>query len=189
MTWPEHRVPNLTTIGYTGPTCEEYMWPFKSTSKPVKSRTAGSREGNDCFPVGPYALDSRLPTTVQLRPFTEAELIALDRDVTFVGELVAWAPPVQFEDLEWNVVLGLVNGVIYKISLQFNGARAKVGHFHRYFAIRCNRDFSVGPNIGGAQIWDAKNGNICVDGRNLGGEAIVTVTLTSNAIAGYPRET
>lgn len=164
------------------------MWPFTQKKTEISIMKAVKPEALPCFMVGPYALDAPPPSSIVLRPFSDLELNALGRDVTFVGELVAWAPNVQFEDIEWQVVLGLVNGVIYKISLQFTGARATVGHFNRYFMIRCNRDFVVGSNMGGAQIWDAKNGNICTDGQNFGDKAVVTVTLTSNEVRNFRRE-
>jgi hypothetical protein len=160
------------------------MWPFK---RKKTNSVAGKREIQRCFTVGQFELDAHVPADVQVNPLTTPELSMLGAQISFVNEVIVWAPTTKFDDLDWKIVLGLVNGVVYKISMQFTGLRSEVGHFNRFFAIRCNRDFSNGPTVGDAQIWDAINGNICTDSHNIGNEGIVTVTLTSSAIKNFKR--
>lgn len=158
------------------------MWPFKN-------KTQHFRPLNDCFAVGPYVLDQTPEESKLLRSFTDDELALLNRDIVFVGERVAHAPSVQFEGLEWNVVLGLVGDVVYKISLQWTGPRSEAGRFTRNFMIRCTRDYRPAESISGMYLWDARNGNLVLHTQNFGPEAIVTLAITSSAMSTFQVDT
>jgi hypothetical protein len=158
------------------------MWPFKLKRKHSSPLT------NNCFAVGSYVLDQTPQEFTLLRFFSDAELALLDRDVVFVGERVAHAPSVNFEGLEWDVVLGLVGDIVYKISVQWTGPRAEAGRVARTLMIRCTTDYGSANSISGAQLWDARNGNIILQSQNFGGEAILVLSITSNAVATFQTE-
>jgi hypothetical protein len=155
------------------------MWPFTRKN---------ARPSIDCFAFPPYTLDHAPPEPQKLRFLSEEELTQLDRGVVFVGEQVSRAPPASFEGLEWSVVLGLVDGIIYKISAQWSGARAEAGRAHRAVVIRCFKDYGSSKNISGVELWDARNGNVILQSQNFGSEAILVVTLTSSKVSQFQPE-
>src|SRR6266436_375532 len=81
------------------------MWPFKrKTSTPTHAS----------FPVGSYRLGMRLNNPQELSEFTSEDYAVFGRN--FRGQVNYHAPPVTFLDMTWKLMLGTVNGEIYKLA-------------------------------------------------------------------------
>lgn len=79
------------------------------------------------FQVGQYRLDNKVEESRLLREFSDEDYKAMGRQ--FSGEKNYNAQPVEFAGGRWNLMLGTVNGTIYKICafLQFtNEAEATI---------------------------------------------------------------
>jgi hypothetical protein len=66
------------------------------------------------FAIGPYELDMSITGLEGLVEITPAEYNVLPK--TFKGEKIFKAPDVSFLGFSWNMMLGVVEGKIYKIS-------------------------------------------------------------------------
>lgn len=66
------------------------------------------------FPIGPYHLDAPVDSVAGLREFSSDEYAIMGRQ--FHGEINYSAPPVEFLGRQWHLMLGTVNGTIYKIA-------------------------------------------------------------------------
>jgi hypothetical protein len=66
------------------------------------------------FAIGPYNLDMSIVGLEGLVEMTSAEYKVLPK--TFRGDKVFKAPDVSFLGFSWNMMLGVVEGKIYKIS-------------------------------------------------------------------------
>jgi hypothetical protein len=119
-----------------------------------------------------------------LQPLSQEELASLNAQVTFEGEQIFHAPAAFFMGLEWDTVLGVVHGEIYKILIQWTGPRAEVGTLERQIKVECTKRYGKGERW---TIWDASDGNIIVHGSNLGSEAMLTVTVTSSRVRQFKR--
>jgi hypothetical protein len=87
-------------------------------------------------------------------------------------------------DCQWDTVLGVVHGEIYKVAIQWTGPRAEVGRLQRQIKVECTKRYGKGEKW---TIWDGADGNIIVYGNNFGSEAILTVTVTSSRVRQFKR--
>jgi hypothetical protein len=149
------------------------FWPFKSRSP-----------AQPCLAIGQYSIGANVDAKAGFRPFSSEELVLLNPEMTFEGEQILHAPDAIFMDLRWDTVLGVVHGEIYKISIQWTGPRHEVGAIERQIKVQCTKLYGKGENMA---VWDASDGNIIVDGSNLGSEAILTVTVTSSRVRRFKR--
>lgn len=105
------------------------------------------------------------------------------------GERIYRAPDASFQGLPWNVVLGVINGRIYKISAQFLGSRgsltgALAGSLFMECFMRLSDQFgkaSVSED-GSMAKWQTPFGNAVLDSGERLGQAYVNLQLTSPAI-------
>jgi hypothetical protein len=108
----------------------------------------------------------------------------LNPDISFEGEQILHAPDADFMDCQWDTVLGVVHGEIYKVAIQWTGPRAEVGRLQRQIKVECTKRYGKGEKW---TIWDGADGNIIVYGNNFGSEAILTVTVTSSRVRQFKR--
>jgi hypothetical protein len=66
--------------------------------------------------IGPYALDSDIAGLHGLAELSRAEYLALPKD--FPDERIYKAPEYEFLGFRWNLLIGVINSRIYKISPQ-----------------------------------------------------------------------
>lgn len=151
-------------------------WPFK------KRPAVGP-----CFEIGQYRLDVNIHGMEGLRPLSEVEILALNPAVRFKGEQILHAPKAQFIGLDWDTILGTVDGRIYKIAIQWIGPRAEAGKANRQIVIECTRRYGNGENMA---IWDTSNGNMVlhtINNANINGESVVNFFATSNNVRTFKR--
>ena len=139
-----------------------------------------------CFPVGQYRIDARIDGFRGLTPLSIDELAQLNRRVMFVGEQIWHAPDAQFMNMQWDTVLGTVENCIYKISAQWTGPRHEEGKAYREIAVYCTKNYGRRKS-GELALWDASDGNIVLDSRNIGSDAILNLFLTSRKIRQFRR--
>ncbi len=94
-------------------------------------------------------------------------------------------------DLEWNTILGTVNRVTFKISIQWVGPRHQGGKACRDIAIYCTKHYGKQKDVPFQgrvlTVWKAADGNIVFDMVNMGPESLLNVTLTSRKVASFKR--
>jgi hypothetical protein len=147
------------------------VWPFKSR-----------RPTEPCPSLGQYKIDTSIETIDVYTFLTEKELAAFGPRVKFEGEELVRVPDALFMELKWDTILGIVNREIYKISIQWAGARAEVGRIERQFKIFCTKNYGKGRNM---MVWDASDGNIVIDGHNIGSEAVINIFVTSAKVSNF----
>jgi len=86
----------------------------------------------------------------------------------------------------WDVILGTVDGGVYKISAQWTGPRHEAGALHREVAVLCTRRYGK-PSPGALLLWDASDGNMVLDVANIGSEGIVNFFVTSRMVRSFKR--
>jgi hypothetical protein len=147
------------------------VWPFKSR-----------RSTQPCPALGQYKIDTSIETIDEYTFLTEKELAAFGPRVKFEGEELVRVPDALFMELKWDTILGIVNGEIYKISIQWAGPRAEVGKIARQIKIYCTKHYGKGENM---MVWNASDGNIVVDGHNFGSETVINIFLTSAKVSKF----
>ena len=86
--------------------------------------------------------------------------------------------------VEWKTILGTVNGQIYKIAVQWMGPRADAGRINRQIVVECTRRYGNGKDMA---FWDTANGNLVLQGANMGGQAMVNFFATSRKTRDFVR--
>src|SRR5579862_2201339 len=153
------------------------MWPFHTLPDP-----------QPCFKIGQYQLNAAIEDRKGIVPLSTEELNALGSQVEFQGEEIVHAPSAQFAGVEWDTILGTVNGHIYKIAIQWTGARAAAGRINRLITVECSKRYRNASRKNLA-IWDTSDGNLVLDSSNFGDRATVNVFATSRKVASFARLT
>jgi hypothetical protein len=148
-------------------------WPFRS-----------HRRTEPCPAIGQYRIDMRIDDIKGFFSLSSEELVALNPEVKFEDEQILHAPDAEFMDLSWDTILGLVDGAIYKISIQLTGARAEVGRVQRQLIIYCTKHYGKGNNT---TLWDCSDGNIVLYANNFGSQAMLNVFVTSAKVSQFKR--
>jgi hypothetical protein len=78
------------------------MWPFSKTT-----------DERFCFSIGKYLLNTELDTTDSVTELSESEYAVFAKKLK--GEKIYHAPSVEFLNFDWQLMLGVVKGRIYKI--------------------------------------------------------------------------
>lgn len=149
------------------------VWPFRSRLP-----------AEPCLSIGQYRIDERINDLERFSPLSAEEIVLLNPEVRFEGEQILHAPQAHFMDLQWNTILGVVNGKIYRISIQWTGPRAEVGKVHRQIVIYCTKNYGKGKSM---SFWDASDGNVVLYGNNFGSEAMLNVFVTSRKVRQFTR--
>jgi len=154
------------------------MWPFKRKT-PTPTRPS--------FPVGSYRLGMRINNPRELVEFTPAEYAVFGRD--FRGEVGYHAPPVRFLDMTWKLMLGTVNGEVYKLApyleLQSKGEANKAA-----WTALCHCRAELGEpsqQQTGLFVWDTTDGNVILQTGECADGFAVNIFATSSAVRSYER--
>ena len=139
--------------------------------------------------IGPYRLDMKTADASKLVELTPAEKKALNIAVEFRNERVYHAPPAQFAGVSWEIVLGAVDGRVYKVS-----ALLVLENREQRDSMWRNLDGLLRTPLGtpataAATIiaWDTEDGNVVVNRADAGGAYAVVLTLTSRAVSRFVR--
>ena len=147
------------------------MWPFTKRSH----RTP-------IFPFGPYRLDQHLGDSPDLTELSPEEYRV--RPLTFGGERIVKAPPIRFAGHEWQVKLGIVNGVIYKIVVyQELQDREQATRVASDALTHCTQEFGKpDEQRTGFFIWRAAAGNVILQTADAADGYGVNLFATSRAV-------
>jgi hypothetical protein len=131
--------------------------------------------------IGPYHLDMNLADLSKLVELTPVEKRALNIAVEFKNERIYHAQPAEFAGASWDIVLGAVDGRVYKVSalLAFDSREQRNGP-------RRNLDGLLQTTLGTPAtatatviIWDTVDGNVVMNDGEVGGVFGLVLTLTS----------
>jgi hypothetical protein len=139
--------------------------------------------------LGQYRLDMRASDVFDLAEVSAVEKDALQLAVEFRNERLYHAPPADFAGSTWEIMLGTVDGWVYKVSaLVAVGARdtrnAIWGKVDAILRTQLGAPSSSTKNI---LIWDTEDGNVVLNRADSGGVFAVVITLTSRAVTGFAR--
>jgi hypothetical protein len=150
------------------------MWPFKKKTPTHLS-----------FPIGVYKLNASVNDLQNLVEFSDAEYASIPK--TFVGGENFNAPPVKFLNIEWQMSLGTVDNIIYKIAPYLlikdkNEANAILMQILQY----CNQE--LGPPSDqkiGFIIWDTIDCNVLLQTGENGEEWAINLFITSSNVRNF----
>jgi len=120
---------------------------------------------------------------------TAAEKKALNPAIKFKGERICHAAPASFAGASWDVILGLVNNRIYKISaLSVSNTSGEMSKLWADVGAALRPSLGL-PAAAEANIrqWDTEDGNVIVNRAETGNTHAVVLTLTSRSVSTFER--
>ena len=154
------------------------MWPFqRKTSTPTHAS----------FPVGSYRLGMRLNNPHELSEFTAEDYAVFGRN--FRGQVNYHAPPVTFLDMTWKLMLGTVNGEIYKLAPYLEFQSKDEANKATWTALsHCSAELGEpSQQKTGLFIWDTTDGNVILQTAEAADGFAVNIFVTSSAVRSYER--
>jgi len=152
--------------------------------------------------IGDYFLGQNISDCSHLMEISQPEYKALP--IMFQGEKILRAPDAIFLGYSWDMVLGVTNHHVYKLSAQFISDNASMTDMVYLETIRyCSKQYgtpSSGKNlpsflmtsyersgwaeseINGVMFWNASFGNIVVDRKSLFDDHYVNLQATSRSL-------
>ena len=152
---------------------------------PVKRKT--STPTHPSFQVGAYRLGMRLNNSHELTEFTSAEYGVFGRD--FRAQVNYHAPPVTFFDMTWKLMIGTVNGEIFKLAPYLELRSKDEANKAAWTALsHCRAELGEpSQQKTGLFIWDTTDGNVILQTAEGADGFAVNVFLNSSAVRSYQR--
>ncbi len=137
--------------------------------------------------IGPYSLDMKIDGIDGLAEISAVEKTALNLIMDFKNSRIFHAPHAHFAGLTWEILLGSVDGNVYKVSalIEFDSGETRNIAWQNVLGVLQNQlgvPETVEANI---LAWDTSDGNTILN-RSDSNDAIV-ITLTSRAIRNFER--
>lgn len=137
------------------------------------------------YAVGPYALDAPIAGLEGLVEWSSAEYSNIGRQ--FRGEKNYNAPPVAYQGRQWKLIVGTVNGKIYKLVpheefTDKSEGTAVADEVVSYYRKALGEPAKPRP---GLFIWDNADANVIVQTAEARDGIGVQVFLTSGASRGF----
>ena len=131
---------------------------------------------------GPYTLGDIPDGSYPVSEFTPLEYAALKK--TFENEHILHVPPVVFMGAKWDMVLGTVDGCIYKIGAQLRTEFRDEAEFQLRSAKThfCKQFVQPVSTFLGMDSWDSDFGTVTLDSRSVMGTHYVNITITSGIL-------
>jgi len=129
--------------------------------------------------IGDYALGRPVGDESRLTEVSGIEKFLLKR--TFSGEEIRKAPPARFMDVDWDVILAIVEGRIYKLSAQFSSEEASFADKVLSGVINfCRAQFgeAVQHRMANAHRWATPFGSVMVDRHSVLGSQVINFHAT-----------
>ncbi len=123
----------------------------------------------------------------ELVEFSPGEYATMGRQ--FEGEANYKAAPVAFLGREWELQLGTVHGLVYKIApyLDFM-TREQSAPIVREVLMYCTAELGTPSSVkGDLHIWDTSDGNVIVQDAETPAGVLISVFATSNAVRSFKR--
>ena len=164
-----------------------YAWSAGSAGNMPKTQAPkGSRAGlPSSFPIGVYRIDSPTPISHELVELTAEEYKFFAR--MFKNEKTYKAPPVVFLGRSWNVMLGTVDGRVWKVAAFVeldNMAEAKrlTDEVMKYCISQLGKPAEQQPHL---ITWDTRDGNVILQTATVMGTAAINLFVTSRAAGSF----
>jgi hypothetical protein len=135
--------------------------------------------------IGDYCLSQNITGLASLTEISPAEYAVLPK--TFAREKIFRTADVPFLGYTWNLLLGTVDGYIYKLSAQFmSGVSDMAAAAFSDSVMYCSNQFGK-PSVKQGELqtsakWDTSFGNIIVDTGSALGRHYVNFQVTSGAL-------
>ncbi|MBI3618805.1 hypothetical protein HY213_02090 [Candidatus Peregrinibacteria bacterium] len=138
---------------------------------------------------GSYRLNTKVDGISGLTEISVAEKEALHLNVEFKNELIYNAPSADFAGLNWEMMLGTVDGKIYKISalLSVRTPDDRNAIWDKVEAVLRMQLGMPASSRASMLIWDTDDGNIIVNRADAGGAYVVVITLTSHTVGEFSK--
>jgi len=139
--------------------------------------------------IGPYRLGMNTAEASKVVELTSAERRALNATVEFKNERIYHAPPGEFADATWEIVLGAVDGRVYKVSalLVLENREQRDKMWRKLDAVLRTPLGTPATAAAAIVIWDTEDGNVVMNRADAGRGYAVVLTLTSRAVTGFVR--
>jgi hypothetical protein len=140
------------------------------------------------FPIGPYQLDCSTEGLAGLVEFSPDEYRSIGRK--FVAERTYNAPPVVFLGRPWNLMLGTVDGRIYKIAPYLElYSKEDANDIATVTLLYCTGKLGTpSQKLGGMIIWDSSDGNVILQTAETFEGLAINLFATSKAVRRFKRE-
>ncbi len=167
------------------PDCGQVVNPDAAFCSSCGKKLSDVQSISQYFQIGSYVLGANLPYSAGMAEFSHAEYKTMGRN--FRGERDYIGRPVTFLSREWKLMLGTVNGQLYKIALCFESLKewaaiALADDAYRYWTT------AFGPpttQAVGVFTWDAHDGNVIIQMSEFGGIYAVNLFLTSSCVRNF----
>ena len=149
-------------------------WPFQA-----KAPTHSS------FPIGKYKLDASVDGLAGLVEFSRTEYATMGRQ--FEGERNYNAPPVTFLGRRWKLMLGTVQGKIYKIAPYLELQTKQEANPIAMETVQYCTEHLGKPSSQktGLFIWDTIDGNVILQTAETAEGLAINLFITSRATRNF----
>ncbi len=141
--------------------------------------------------AGNYYLKQSYSETSNLIEFTQDEYnrFKLAGYTPVVNEKIYYGEKLKFNDIEWDVIIGVVGDLVYKISLQFMGSDKKnisnIFKNNLNYLIKEMGKYNESKFLSNQYVWDKNEGNVIYNKKSLYGMYCINLYFTSNIIKNY----
>jgi hypothetical protein len=139
------------------------------------------------FSLDDYSVDMPAASLRDLTELTEEEYLHFPRQLR--GEAIYHAPPADFLGHRWDMMIGMVDGEVYKFgaSLEIDNQREAVEVIQAAFKACEVQLGTPTEEKQGVFVWDTADGNVILQTASIMGTVAVNIYATSRAIRGKPR--
>jgi hypothetical protein len=166
-------------------------WPLLSSGFRSTRITWGKKAGEtNCalFAIGPYRLGIHSQDFEGLREFSQSEYLIIERQ--FEGEKNYNAPATDFLGFRWQIMLGTVQGEIYKIVSYLDLSSKQEANRIAMETLRyvTSKLGSPSSQSTGLFQWDAVDGNAVLQTAEIEDSWSINLFLTSRSVRNFARK-
>jgi hypothetical protein len=139
------------------------------------------------FELGEYSLEMQPSSLGNLTELTEGEYLAFPRQLR--GEAIYHAPPTEFLEYRWDMMIGMVDGEIYKLaaSVELDDQQQAVELIQTAFKTCEVQLGTPTQEEQGLFMWDTNDGNVILQTASVTGTVAINIYVTSKIIRGKQR--
>ena len=139
------------------------------------------------FELGGYSLEMQPASLRNLTELSESEYLAFPRQLR--GEAIYHAPPTEFLGNRWEMMIGMVDGEIYKLaaSVELDDQQQAVELIQTAFRACEVQLGTPTQEQQGLFVWDTTDGNVIVQTASIMGTVAVNIFAASKIIRGKQR--
>jgi hypothetical protein len=136
------------------------------------------------FELGGYSLEMHPSSLGNLTELTEGEYLHFPRQLR--GEAIYHAPPTEFLGYRWDMMIGMVDGEIYKLgaSVEVDDQEQAVELIQSVFKACEVQLGTPTQEEQGLFVWDTNDGNVILQTASVTGTVAINIYATSKDIRG-----